>query len=113
MNIGKIKTNMIYVVDIDGTICTNTNGDYEKAVPYNDMIKKINHLYDLGNMIKMMTARGSTTGIDWTELTKKQLELWGVKHHELIMNKKPSADVYIDDKAINASTFRLLDFGEK
>ena len=56
----------------------------------------------------MMTARGSTTEIDWTELTAKQLHEWGVKYHELIMNKKPHADVYVDDKAINASSFRLL-----
>jgi len=113
MNFGKNKTNMVYVVDIDGTICSNTNGDYEKATPYKDMIQKINYLYNSGNTIKMMTARGETTGIDWTELTKNQLELWGVQHHELIMNKKPSADIYIDDKAINAAAFRLLSFGEE
>ena len=99
---------MVYVFDIDGTICTNTYGDYEKAVPYEDMVKKINSLYADGNTIKMMTARGSKTGIDWTDTTKRQLSEWNVKHHELIMNKKPHADVYVDDKAINATTFRLL-----
>jgi len=97
-----------YVFDIDGTICTNTNGAYESAVPFEDMVKKVNDLYSNGNVIKMMTARGSTTGIDWTDLTSKQLNDWGVKYHELIMNKKPHADVFVDDKAINAATFRLL-----
>ena len=98
----------IYVFDIDGTICTNTNGDYEKALPFQEIVDKINELYKSGNTIKMMTARGSTTGIDWTDLTARQLELWDVKYHELIMNKKPHADVFVDDKAINAAAFRLL-----
>ena len=51
--------NKIYVFDIDGTICTNTDGDYKKAQPYADMIKKVNNLYNSGNTIIMMTARGS------------------------------------------------------
>tara|TARA_R100000008_G_C3548825_1_gene149147 strand:- start:23 stop:331 length:309 start_codon:yes stop_codon:yes gene_type:complete len=98
----------IYVFDIDGTICSNTNGEYKNAIPYEDVIQKINQLYDSGNIIKMMTARGSTTGIDWTSTTESQLKEWGVKHHQLIMNKKPHADVFVDDKAINVSSFRLL-----
>ena len=98
----------IYIFDIDGTICTNTNGEYESAEPFKDVIEKINNLYDDGNTIKMMTARGSQTGIDWTEITEVQLSNWGVKYHELIMNKKPHGDVFVDDKAINASAFRLL-----
>ncbi len=100
--------NKIYVFDIDGTICTNTNGLYQNALPYEDVIKKINILYDSGNVIKMMTARGSTTGTDWTTLTEKQLRQWGVKYHELIMNMKPHADIFVDDKAINVASFRLL-----
>jgi|TARA_R100001460_G_scaffold38432_6_gene72982 hypothetical protein len=98
----------IYVFDIDGTICTNTNGDYEAATPYQEIVDKINELYESGNTIKMMTARGSTTGIDWTVLTERQLSEWGINYHELIMNKKPHADVFVDDKAINVSSFRLL-----
>ena len=98
----------IYVFDIDGTICTNTNGRYDEAVPYEDVVEKINKLYDSGNVIKMMTARGAQTKIDWTELTVSQLSEWGVKYHELIMNKKPHADIFVDDKSINAAAFRLL-----
>ena len=105
--------NKIYVFDIDGTICTNTDGDYKKAQPYTDMIKKVNNLYDSGNTIIMMTARGSVSKIDWTDYTAEQLNEWGVKHHELIMNKKPHADIFVDDKAINAAAFRLLEFGEE
>jgi len=99
---------MVYVFDIDGTICTNTNGNYGFAEPFPDVIKSINFLYDKGNTIKMMTARGATTNVDWTELTEEQLANWGVKYHELIMNKKPYGDIYVDDKAVNIDTFKLL-----
>jgi len=99
---------MVYVFDIDGTICTNTEGDYEKAQPFDDIIRKINSLYDSGDTIKMMTARGSKTGIDWTDFTVTQLKEWGLKYHELIMNQKPYGDIYVDDKAMNVNSFRLL-----
>lgn len=108
MNIGeKMTNNKVYVFDIDGTICTNTDGAYEAAQPFEKMIEKINSLYE-NNKIIMMTARGATTGIDWSDYTAKQLLKWGVKYHELIMNQKPYGDVYVDDKAINASAFMLL-----
>jgi histidinol phosphatase-like enzyme len=98
---------MRYIVDIDGTICTNTYGKYEEAVPLAENIKKINCLYDDGYQIIYWTARGSTTGIDWTELTTQQLEEWGVKYTELRM-RKPDYDLFICDKAINSEEF----FGE-
>jgi len=93
-----------YCFDIDGTICTNTNGDYEKAKPFIDRIKIVNKLYIEGNKIIMFTARGSTTNLDWTELTKQQLKEWGVKYHELIFGK-PEADMFIDDKGISDKIF--------
>ncbi len=95
---------MNYCFDIDGTICTNTNGDYEKAKPFIDRIKIVNKLYIEGNKIIMFTARGSTTNLDWTELTKQQLKEWGVKYHELIFGK-PEADIFIDDKGISDKIF--------
>lgn len=97
---------MIYVFDIDGTICTLVeNANYQNAKPLESRISKINDLYKKGNTIKLFTARGTQTGIDWTEITKLQLKNWAVKYHELIMNKKPHGDLYIDDKAINAESF--------
>ena len=98
---------MIYCFDIDGTICTLThNSNYHKATPFVDVIEEINYLYDTGNKIIMMTARGSVSKIDHTQLTKNQLSKWGVKYHELIMHKKPNADLYIDDKGININDWR-------
>tara|TARA_Y100001949_G_C15780450_1_gene240421 strand:- start:155 stop:454 length:300 start_codon:yes stop_codon:yes gene_type:complete len=93
-----------YCFDIDGTICTNTNGDYEKAKPFIDRIKIVNKLYIEGNKIIMFTARGSTTNLDWTGLTKQQLKEWGVKYHELIFGK-PEADIFVDDKGISDKIF--------
>ena len=91
---------MIYCFDIDGTICTNTEGFYESAIPFRERITYINQLYEDGHTIKMFTARGSGTGKDWRQLTEKQLQTWGVKYNELILGK-PEADLFIDDKAIN------------
>ncbi|WP_320664837.1 SIS domain-containing protein [Prochlorococcus sp. MIT 1223] len=91
-----------YIFDIDGTICSNTNGEYQLAEPYKERIDFINKLYNEGNTIKYFTARGSTTGINWYELTENQLLGWGALHHELILNK-PDGDIYIDDKAFNCN----------
>ncbi len=92
---------MVYCLDIDGTLCTNTDGDYAKAVSYPDVIAEVNRLFAEGHRIFLYTARGSTTGIDWRELTERQLREWNVRYHALFMGK-PSADVYIDDKAVNS-----------
>jgi len=94
---------MIIYVDIDETICEHKNSnpneprDYSKTTPLIDNISLVNNLYDEGNEIIYWTARGSGTGLDWTELTKNQLEEWNVKHHELKMGK-PHYDLLICDK---------------
>lgn len=99
---------MIYCFDLDGTICTIVEkSQYEKALPDVSVVDEINRLYDEGNTIKIMTARGCVSGIDHTILTKKQLSTWGVKYHELIMNTKPHADWFIDDKGINILEWKL------
>ena len=87
-----------YIVDIDGTICTTHDGQYAKSEPLAARIAKINQLYDDGHKIIYWTARGMTSNTDWSELTKRQLEFWGCKYHELRMGK-PSYDVWVDDKA--------------
>lgn len=90
---------MKIVVDIDGTICSQ-EPNYSDAMPYFRVIDKINRLYDKGYYVVLFTARGYETKIDWEPVTKKQLSDWGLKYHELLFNK-PSADLYIDDKACN------------
>jgi hypothetical protein len=81
---------MVYCFDIDGTLCTNTDGEYAKAEPLPEI---------------MYTARGATTGLDWSELTAEQLRRWGVRYHALYLGK-PTADVYIDDRAINLADWK-------
>lgn len=92
---------MIYCFDIDGTLCTKTDGKYDLAEPFQERIAVVNALYDAGHTIKLFTARGSTTGIDWRELTERQMRAWNVRYHILMMGK-PEADIFIDDKSVNA-----------
>jgi len=95
-------------VDIDETICYNTNTeenktkprDYRLSEPIRKNIESVNKLYDEGHEITYWTARGTGSGIDWTEVTKQQFEKWGVKYHELKFGK-PIYDLFIDDKNIS------------
>jgi hypothetical protein len=93
-----------FCFDIDGTICSETYGNYNTAIPFPDMIRMINCLYKQGHTITIHTARGGTTGINWEAVTETQLKKWGVKYHHLVMGK-PAADVYIDDKSIKPEEF--------
>jgi len=100
---------MIYIVDIDNTICLTQKDadgkwDYPNSKPHVHRINHINKLYDEGNTIIYWTARGSGSGIDWTELTTQQLDSWGCKYHEVRLGK-PSYDIWIDDKAFNDQHF--------
>tara|TARA_Y100000593_G_C4239080_1_gene301149 strand:- start:429 stop:749 length:321 start_codon:yes stop_codon:yes gene_type:complete len=103
---------MTYVFDIDGTICTLTDGNYEEAIPYQDRIDKINKLYDQENKIIFYTARGmgryDNDGTRaWSEFylfTVEQLKNWGVKYHQITLGK-PAGDIYIDDKGIKDEEF--------
>ena len=103
---------MRYGFDLDGTLCTITNGNYEKAEPIQDRINFLNSLYESGNDITILTARGMSTYSNdaekardrWHSLTKVQLEKWGVKYHSLFLGK-PAGDFYIDDKAVSDVDF--------
>jgi len=103
---------MKYVIDIDGTICNNTNSQYKNAKPFEDRIKKINNLYDQGNEIIYFTARGMKTYNNdvkkvyevYYNFTIEQLSRWGAKYNKLILGK-PQADCYIDDKGIKDEDF--------
>lgn len=107
---------MTYVFDIDGTICDslceNKSQDYRDANPFLDRIKLINKLYDEGNTIYMLTARGMGRSKNnqiaaysmFYEMTLEQLDEWGVKHHGLFLGK-PAGDVYVDDKGQSDANF--------
>jgi len=95
----------IVYVDIDETICwTPDDRNYTMAVPMEDHIKTINELYQTGHKIVYWTARGTTTSIDWRNVTEQQFERWGVLYHELKFNK-PNYNIFIDDKNVSSARF--------
>jgi hypothetical protein len=98
----RLKT---FCFDLDGTLCTNTWGDYEHAQPFPWAIARVNGLAAAGHRVLIFTARGSTTGIDWRPTTEAQLQAWGVRYDELILGK-PQADVYVDDRTVHVDAWR-------
>ena len=61
-----------YVIDIDGTIVKTKGMDYENSVPITERISKINELYDQGNTIIYLTARGMGRNGNSYELARNQ-----------------------------------------
>lgn len=97
-------------VDIDETICAYPGDrEYPLAQPVKENIQRINKLYDSGHTIVYWTARGTVTGIDWSELTVQQLKDWGAKYTKVKLGK-PAYDLFICDKAIRSARF-FEDFG--
>ena len=104
---------MKYCFDLDGTICdtplrpSDLKPGYLESTPFPFMVEQVNRLFDEGHKIIIMTARGRGSGIDWTDWTTRQLEMWGVKYHELEpMLHKPTADLFIDDKGISVEEWK-------
>jgi len=103
---------MTYVFDIDGTICSLTDGNYELASPFQERIDKINKLHDEGHKIIFHTARGMGrhnnnriyAAAEFWIFTHEQLKKWGVKFDDIFLGK-PSGDLYIDDKGIKDEDF--------
>ena len=105
----KIITNqksnyLTYAFDLDGTLCTLTDGKYEDAKPFPDRIMHVNDLKAAGNRIIIFTARGATSGRDLKELTTNQLTRWGLNFDSLLFGK-PHFDLLVDDKAISEFTY--------
>ncbi len=110
----------IICFDLDGTICRTNKKNYFKAKPKKAAIETINFLYENEFIIKIYTSRfmgrcnensqkAKAMGFD---LTKKQLNSWGLKYDKLILGK-PSYDNIIDDKSINFSQANFINFLRK
>jgi hypothetical protein len=103
----------VWVWDIDGTICTETGGNYHLCEPFEDAIKKLNILHDRGDEVILHTARGmkrfnndvTVVYQNLYELTKKQLDDWGVRYDKLIMGKPYGT--LVDADAIRVSDLYL------
>ncbi|MBO4480242.1 MAG: acylneuraminate cytidylyltransferase family protein [Alphaproteobacteria bacterium] len=108
----QLPTGKTFCFDIDGVLglfadIKDMAGDYANNVPNIEMIEICNKLYDAGNKIVLHTARGSGSGIDWSDKTKAQLARWGVRYHALTFGK-PAADFYIDDKMLSLERLRMM-----
>ena len=96
-----------FCFDIDNTICTTKKLNYKFSKPKKKIINLINGLYDEGHVINIYTARFMGRNNDdynkarkqGYDFTLKQLKFWKLKFHKLFFGK-PSADFYIDDKAL-------------
>ena len=95
---------LTYAFDLDGTLCTLTHGEYEKAEPLINRIEHVNQLHRAGHIVLIFTARGAASGRDLREFTLNQMELWGLQYSELIMGK-PHFDLLVDDKATHSDQY--------
>lgn len=93
------------VLDLDGTLCTETGGEYDRALPLTDRILKVRRLASEGWKVTIDSARGSETGVDWLDETAHQLRRWGVPYDELRVGQKPFGHVYVDNRAVSADDF--------
>ena len=98
---------MVVVIDFDGTLALGDTKDINTMVPNLKLVSLINSLHKDGNTIKIVTARGCKSCVDFDERRKKYyititkwLNKHKIKYHELSFYKE-YADVYIDDRSIN------------
>ena len=49
---------MVIIVDFDGTLALGDTSDITKMLPNVKLVSLINEMYDDGNTIKIVTARG-------------------------------------------------------
>ncbi len=102
------------VVDIDNTLCTTENGDYENSKPVKSIIRKLNQLYDKSWYIILFTSRNMRTHANnigrinalTLPLLIKWLEKHGVQYHEIHVGKPWAQNgFYVDDRAIRPKEF--------
>lgn len=98
---------MVVVVDFDGTLALGDTGDISTMHLNQKLASLVNKMYDDGNMVKIVTARGSkscSTISQREEKYKDTITKWlhtnRVKFHELSFSKE-YGDAYIDDRAYN------------
>ena len=88
---------MKFCVDIDDTLLYSKRIDNEYIIigENTQLINFLNEKFELGNEVIIYTGR------HWDDLaiTKDQLTDAGIKYTTLVLGK-PTADLYIDDKAI-------------
>ena len=98
LEILKNPANKLIAVDLDGTLCEGEFWGEEDPKPMIQRIDYVNNLYRKGAHIIIYTARDPS----FFEATNLWLIKHKVRYHGIAMMKKIGADLYIDDKALNA-----------
>tara|TARA_R110002110_G_scaffold6995_4_gene34755 strand:- start:96 stop:464 length:369 start_codon:yes stop_codon:yes gene_type:complete len=112
----------VIAFDLDDVLCYRDEEDgrvekYHSCKPYYRMIEIANRCHDQGAYIVIYTARGMTSlngnphdiYDKLYQITKEQLDDWGVRYHKLVMGKL-HYDLLIDDKAINSNDVTDADY---
>ena len=94
----------VFVFDLDLTLCTGK--PYATAEPLTGAVEICQRLRSDGHIVIIQTARGMGTAegnpgvarANIAKLTLDRLERWGLEYDEIYFGK-PSADIYVDDKA--------------
>jgi len=111
----KVKDDKLTIfVGVDDVLCMSADSNYGEAVPLIDNIVKINALFDAGHKIIIWTSRGSLDQMNYWNLTKKQLDEWGVKYTDVGVGK-PHYDVMFCSRAhstVNDTVLHLIKTGK-
>ena len=110
------------IIDLDDTICTTANGDYENSKPNKEVIKKIFDYKKLGFEIVIYTSRnmrsykGNIGLINANTLPKiiNWLKKYKIPYDEIIVGKPwpCQGGFYVDDKAIRPNEFVNLSYSQ-
>ncbi len=108
------------IMDLDDTICSTKDGDYENSTPHADVVEKLRQYKALGFEIVISTSRNMRTYsgnigkisantlpiiIDW-------LNRHDVPYDEIYVGKPwcGHEGFYVDDKAIRPAEFSTLSY---
>lgn len=92
------------IMDLDGTLVSHTS-DYRNPEPFEDRIAELRRLSEQGAEIVINTGRGSRSTGDYYDMTKAQLDRFGIPWDELYVGHKIVGDVVVDDKAQHSNKF--------
>ncbi len=109
---------MVIVVDFDGTLALGDTSDIPSMKANISLVNILNAMYEDGNEINIVTARGAKSCRNEKEREAKYFDTitsWLIENnvsYNKLSFKKVYGDVYFDDKCINVKeslTYSLLD----
>lgn len=109
-------------MDLDDTICTTVNGDYENSLPVDGIKEKLTHYKEMGFSICINTSRNMRTyegcigkiNANTLPVILKWLSEHEIPYDELYVGKPwcGTEGFYVDDKAIRPDEFINLSYEE-